>query len=92
MRQKNKIRGISYILFLNIVLVAGLIIGFNALKDAQKINQIKNDYFSANQISLGLLDPLNWSNQVNAILQMEVDSFSLSAKNEEILEQEIQNI
>ncbi|WP_027420959.1 paraquat-inducible protein A [Crocinitomix catalasitica] len=92
MRQKNKIRGISYILFLNIVLVAGLIIGFNALKDAQKINQIKNDYFSANQISLGLLDPLNWSNQVNTILQMEVDSFSLSAKNEKILEQEIQNV
>lgn len=92
MSKKSKWLRLPYIILLNMLLILGIFFGFIAMKDAKKIKHLNEDYFSANQISLGVLNADNWTNQVNTIIQMQVDSFSLSSKNEKILKVEIENI
>jgi len=57
----------------------------NSVKD----KKYKLDYFLVNQIKYGMLSGDNWSNQVNAIINMQVDSFTFSGENKKVLTAQI---
>lgn len=57
----------------------------NSVKD----KKYKLDYFLVNQIKYGMLSGDNWSNQVNTIISMQVDSFTFSGENKKILTAQI---
>lgn len=92
MAKKNTFFHFAFIILLNLLLGAGIFFGVSALNDSKKVKHLKEDYFSANEISLGMLDASNWTHQVNSIIQTQVDSFNLSYKNEQLLLGEIENV
>ncbi len=68
-----------------ILIILSIWLGLQLHRNSLRDKEIKNDYFTVNQIKYGMLSGNNWSRQVNRIVATQVDSFSFTTENKELL-------
>lgn len=87
---KNKLPvKILIILALVCITVYATILAWQLRQNSIKDKEYKTDYFTVNQIKYGLLSGDNWSWQVYKIIEMQVDSFSFTPENKEVLAKQL---